>query len=187
MLSFANFTVSAGGEIWVLSLAEYGRINLMKFSPVWPGVISEWLINLSAGWVGAAVIIPTAVPLKSPTDAVFLTVDILLGIVALLIAKELRERRKSLWSAILIFTKSSTAPACCLLYCWLWFCWCILLSGKPLYPPVVGAALDNLIMNSGLSSADLPYLVFYTGIGVFLLFVFLMVYTGRREGYLIWR
>lgn len=68
----------------------------MKFSPVWPGVISEWLINLSAGWVGAAVIIPTAVPLKSPTDAVFLTVDILLGIVALLIAKELRERRKSL-------------------------------------------------------------------------------------------
>lgn len=27
----------------------------MKLSPVWPGVISEWLINLSAGWVKAAV------------------------------------------------------------------------------------------------------------------------------------
>lgn len=43
----------------------------------------------------------------------------------------------------------------------------------------------DVIMNFTLDSGDLPYLVFYTGIGVFMLVVLILVYTGRREGHLI--
>ena len=58
--------------------------------PVLTSVISELLINLSAAWMGAAVIVPTAV--KVPKRRFFwLTLNLGLGILSLLTAFLLRK------------------------------------------------------------------------------------------------
>lgn len=49
----------------------------------------------------------------------------------------------------------------------------------------VVATGKNLIMNLNLTSASVPYLLFYTFGVLAAIFVILMVYTGRREGHLI--
>lgn len=63
----------------------------MKLGSVWLGILSEWLVNLSAAWVGAVVVIPAVVPLRTLQDGLLLMLDLGLGIVALYAAKRLRE------------------------------------------------------------------------------------------------
>mgnify|MGYP001599377335 CR=1 len=58
---------------------------------VWLEILSEWLVNLSAAWVGAVVVIPSIVPLRSPQDGILLMLDLTLGILALYVAKRLRK------------------------------------------------------------------------------------------------
>jgi len=57
----------------------------------WPEIISELLVNLAAGWIGVVVAVPAIIPLQTMAGLVFLTANLLLGIVSLLMAKRLRE------------------------------------------------------------------------------------------------
>ena len=54
--------------------------------------ISDLCINLSAGWFGAAFIVPNAVGKRGKVKFWILTVDIFLGIIFLVLSVQLRKR-----------------------------------------------------------------------------------------------
>ncbi len=63
----------------------------MKIEPIWFGVLADLLINLSAGWFGAVVIVPNFSGLWWPYNLVVLTGDVLSGTLSLVIAFRLRK------------------------------------------------------------------------------------------------
>jgi hypothetical protein len=59
------------------------------------GVLSDLLINLSAGWFGLILIVPGLGGVKSLQDAIFLlTTNLFWGIIALVLAMKLKEDSK---------------------------------------------------------------------------------------------
>ena len=53
-------------------------------------IISEWLVNLSAGWFAAAFIVPTTIKRSVKVNVWLLTANTLLCIISLFIAVEIR-------------------------------------------------------------------------------------------------
>lgn len=53
-------------------------------------ILSELFVNLSAGWYGAAVIIPISSPEPTAVDFSALTTDIIFGTVCIIISYKLR-------------------------------------------------------------------------------------------------
>jgi hypothetical protein len=71
------------------------RINKKFLNKTRIGVLSDLLVNLSAGWFGLILIIPGLGGVKSPQDAIFLlTTNLFWGIIALVLAMKLREDSK---------------------------------------------------------------------------------------------
>lgn len=62
----------------------------MKVDAVWLEIISELCINLSAGWIGAAVVIPVTSKLDRRVNLGLLTMNLVAAIVFLMAAFELR-------------------------------------------------------------------------------------------------
>ena len=62
------------------------------FTPIRLNVLSQLFINLSAGWFGIVFIIPGVTKLETFDDFLWLTKNVLLGILALLIAMILSEK-----------------------------------------------------------------------------------------------
>jgi len=63
----------------------------MMVVEIWFSVLSGLLINLAAGWLGAAVILPVTYKPPRQVNTLVLTGNILLAIFALVLAFELRE------------------------------------------------------------------------------------------------
>jgi hypothetical protein len=58
-------------------------------------VLSDLLVNLSAGWFGLILIVPGFGGIKSTQDALFLlTINLFWGIISLVLAMKLREEFK---------------------------------------------------------------------------------------------
>lgn len=64
----------------------------MRFDAVWAQIVSELCVNLSAGWIGAAVVIPVTSKLDKKINLGVLTVNFALAIVFLVAAFELRSK-----------------------------------------------------------------------------------------------
>jgi hypothetical protein len=64
----------------------------VRIDPVWAQIISELCVNLSAGWIGAAVVIPVTSKLDKKINLGLLTMNLAAGIVFLTVAFELRRR-----------------------------------------------------------------------------------------------
>lgn len=64
----------------------------MRVDVVWLQIISELCVNLSAGWIGAAVVIPVTSKLDRKVNLGVLTVNLALSIVFLVAAFELRSK-----------------------------------------------------------------------------------------------
>ena len=62
----------------------------MSINPAWSSVVSDLFVNLSAGWFGAAFIVPNFSNVKGAKRLVMLTGDLVFAIVSLLIASWLR-------------------------------------------------------------------------------------------------
>lgn len=58
---------------------------------VWNNLLSDLFVNLSAGWFGAAFILPSFSENIITTDFRILTADVLLGILSLTIARVFRK------------------------------------------------------------------------------------------------
>lgn len=58
---------------------------------VWPNIVSDLFVNLSAGWFGAAFILPAVSENLVKIDFRILTGDIILGILSLVLARALRK------------------------------------------------------------------------------------------------
>lgn len=65
---------------------------MTKPDEAWLSVLSELLVNLAAGWFGAAFIAPNFIASRADYKPLILLADITLGIVCLLIAHRLRKR-----------------------------------------------------------------------------------------------
>jgi len=63
----------------------------MNLNPAVTSSLSDLFINLSAGWLGVAVIIPPVLVKKNKTSYVLLFVDILFAILALWVGIYLRK------------------------------------------------------------------------------------------------
>lgn len=64
----------------------------MSVSGLWLEVVSELCVNLSAGWIGAAVVIPVTSKLDRKINLGVLTMNLTAAIVFLVLAFELRRR-----------------------------------------------------------------------------------------------
>lgn len=62
----------------------------MKLEPVWLGAISDLFINFSAGWLGAAFIVPNFSEKKGWLKMAVLTFDLSASILFLVVAVKLR-------------------------------------------------------------------------------------------------
>ncbi len=63
-------------------------IDLKKlFSPLRRNILSQLFVNLAAGWFGVVLIVPGVTQLKSFDDFIWLTKNVLFGILALIIAE----------------------------------------------------------------------------------------------------
>lgn len=62
-----------------------------KGKSLWLSIISELFVNLSAGWFGAAFILPAVSENIFTVDPKLLTADIILGILSLILAKVFRK------------------------------------------------------------------------------------------------
>lgn len=69
-------------------MSKSGRVVLRQ-------ILSELFVNLSAGWYGAAVIIPATSDKPAATDLGILTVNVIFGTVFLIIAYKLRRIAKN--------------------------------------------------------------------------------------------
>lgn len=65
---------------------------MAKPDQTWLSILSELLVNLAAGWFGAAFIAPNFIASRADYKPLILLADIALGIVCLLIAHHLRNR-----------------------------------------------------------------------------------------------
>jgi hypothetical protein len=65
--------------------------SLMRFDPILSSVLADLSVNLSAGWVGALVIVPNFSKERGARRLLILTVDILAAIVCLIIAFVLKK------------------------------------------------------------------------------------------------
>ena len=63
----------------------------MSISPLWAIILSDLFVNLSAGWFGAALIVPTVAKKKASINAGILLFNLIFGIVFLIIGFQLRE------------------------------------------------------------------------------------------------
>jgi len=68
----------------------------MKLDFTWFEVFSDLLVNLAAGWLGAAFIVPNFSGVVWPSNFVILTMDVLLGIFCLVGAFRLKKASKKL-------------------------------------------------------------------------------------------
>lgn len=68
----------------------------MVLSPLWFEIISELLVNLSAGWFAVVLAFPLAFRPLPPNYLVLLTANLAAGIMALVVAKKLRELKEVL-------------------------------------------------------------------------------------------
>ncbi len=64
----------------------------MIFNPAWSAIVSDLFINLSAGWLGAVLIVPNFSEEKGRRRALVLTADVLLATISLGIAFVLRRQ-----------------------------------------------------------------------------------------------
>lgn len=64
----------------------------MRIDAIWLQIISDLCVNLSAGWIGAAVAIPATSKLNKKVNLGVLTVNLALAIVFLIAAFELRSK-----------------------------------------------------------------------------------------------
>lgn len=64
----------------------------MKLDPVWLQIFSELLVNLSAGWLAAAIIIPFSSRKLKRMNFWFLTADLVWAIIFLILAFEFRKQ-----------------------------------------------------------------------------------------------
>lgn len=62
-----------------------------KIDPIWFAVFSDWLINLSAGWFGAAFIVSAFSNLPRRINFLLLTFDFCLSIISLVLAFKFRK------------------------------------------------------------------------------------------------
>ncbi|OGM31030.1 hypothetical protein A2630_03105 [Candidatus Woesebacteria bacterium RIFCSPHIGHO2_01_FULL_44_10] len=62
----------------------------MRLNLIWATILSELFVNLSAGWFGAAIIVPIFFEAQKP-NLFILTGDIFAGILSLIIAFLLRK------------------------------------------------------------------------------------------------
>ena len=65
---------------------------LIMLDLVWFGILSDLFINLAAGWFGAVFIVPLQSKRFRQLDWLILTVNLSLGILALIAAFELRRQ-----------------------------------------------------------------------------------------------
>lgn len=63
---------------------------MVRVDPVWWATISDLLVNLSAGWFGAIVVLPIVFPFHKKVNVSLLIFDAAVGIVSLLFAVQLR-------------------------------------------------------------------------------------------------
>lgn len=63
----------------------------MSIDPLWAVVLSDLFINLSAGWFGAALIVPAVAKKKTVINLGILLFNLIFGIVFLIIGFQLRE------------------------------------------------------------------------------------------------
>lgn len=68
----------------------------MKPDPEWFQIISELLVDLSAGWFSAAFIVPNFAGLTAPSDFGVLTMDIVFGILCSVTALKFRKLAKKI-------------------------------------------------------------------------------------------
>jgi hypothetical protein len=61
---------------------------------IWLEIISEWLVNISAGWFAVAVIEPNFNQVFGSDEIASLTLRFTFGIVSLMLAKLFRERSR---------------------------------------------------------------------------------------------
>lgn len=66
---------------------------MVKLSRLWKEILSDWLINLSAGWTLLFFTFPFAFPPKNNEEIITLTANLTLGILTLLWAKNLRNKK----------------------------------------------------------------------------------------------
>ena len=64
----------------------------MSVGEVWLEIVSDLFVNLAAGWIGAAVVIPVTSKLDKKVNLGLLTMNLTLGIVFLVAAFELRSK-----------------------------------------------------------------------------------------------
>lgn len=62
----------------------------MIFNSIWPQLISDLFVNLSAGWFGAALVIPTTSKRPGPINITILTIDIVAGILFMIFAYQFK-------------------------------------------------------------------------------------------------
>jgi len=67
------------------------KIFPIAISALWLEILSDWLVNLSAGWFSVVVAIPLVFDLANARDLVLLTLNVFVGILALFFAKMLRD------------------------------------------------------------------------------------------------
>ncbi len=60
----------------------------------WFYLVSEICVNLSAGWIGAILIIPNFADAPFPRNVLTLTADFVLAIVSLIVAFYLRKQKR---------------------------------------------------------------------------------------------
>lgn len=62
-----------------------------KLDPAWLKALADLFINLSAGWFGAVIIVPNFWPPTKFANFLFLTYDLIAGILFLVVAIRLRK------------------------------------------------------------------------------------------------
>ncbi len=66
----------------------------MRIDPVWFTLLSELFVNLSAGWFGAAFVVPAITEQPLSWDLSVLTIDVCLGMLFLVFAFQFRKAGK---------------------------------------------------------------------------------------------
>jgi len=67
---------------------------MSKLGKSWLEILSEFFVNIAAGWFGIIFIEPQIAPIRDITDVLALTFKGIFGIVSLVLAKILREETR---------------------------------------------------------------------------------------------
>lgn len=65
----------------------------MVLNSIWLQLISDLFVNLSAGWFGAALIVPTTSKRSGPINLTILTIDVIAGILFMILAYQFQQLR----------------------------------------------------------------------------------------------